>query len=96
MHTLMQAGPKTYKISAWYSEGLASLAEFQDDLKQRRLQMKENVQDASPIAALLTMQHPANRGQAAPSDQKPGAAASGGPVTIVTRGVTKAENLMYE
>lgn len=96
MHTLMQAGLKTYKIPAWYSEGLASLAEFPDDLKQRRLRMKENVQDASPIAALLTMQHPANRGQAAPSVQKAGATASGGPVTIVASGVTKAEGLMYE
>jgi hypothetical protein len=64
MHKLVDAGLKTYKIPAWYSEGLASLAEFPDDLKQRRLQMKENVQDASPIAALLTMQHPANLPQA--------------------------------
>jgi hypothetical protein len=78
----MGAGLKTHVIPAWYSEGLASLAEYPEDLKRHRLRMKENVKDGSPIATLLTMLHPASYGQVVPDSQTPGAPAPGIPVTI--------------
>lgn len=95
MHTLMQAGLKTPVIPAWYSEGLASLAEYPEDLKQHRLRMKENVKDGSPIATLLKMLHPASYGQVVPDSQRPGAPAPGIPVTIRVN-TTKAQDLFYE
>lgn len=96
MHTLMGAGLKTHAIPAWYSEGLASLAEYPEVLKPRRLKMKENVKDASPTATLLTMLHPASYGQIVPSSQAPGATAPGMPVTIRLMNTTKAQDLFYE
>ncbi len=77
MHFLMGAGLKTPVIPAWYSEGLASLAEYPEDLKQRRLRMKENVKDASPMATLLTMLHPASYGQIVPWQSNAGRTRSG-------------------
>jgi hypothetical protein len=96
MHTLMGAGLKTPVIPAWYSEGLASLAEYPEDLKRNRLRMKENVKDGSPIATLLTMLHPASYGQIVPDSKTPGAPAPGIPVTIRLMNTTKAQDLLYE
>ena len=90
MHGLIHAGDKTHKTPAWFSEGLASLAEFPEDLKQHRLRMKENLADGYPLATLLTMPHPASGGQTAP-----GAAASGLPFTVIGRVSTKAGGLFY-
>jgi hypothetical protein len=96
MHFLMGAGLKTPVIPAWYSEGLASLAEYPEDLKRHRLRMKENVKDGSPTATLLTMLHPASYGQVVPDSQTPGAPAPGIPVTIRLMNTTKAQDLLYE
>jgi len=95
MHTLMRAGLKNDAIPAWFREGLATLAEFPEDLKQRRLRMKENLKDGSPLATLLTMPHPASGGQIISSGQTPGAAASDLPRTIRVE-TTKAQKLFYE
>ena len=94
MHELMRAGlNNSAGIPAWFSEGLASLAELPEDLKQHRLSMKENLKESYPLAMLFTMLHPASGGNVAPSEQSQGAA--GLPVTVTTNNA-KAGIIFYE
>lgn len=77
-------------LPAWYSEGMASLAEFPGEREQARKRIREHLKTRIELSRLFTMPHPSSGGAITPS----GSPGSGLPVTI-TANIPEGEKL-YE
>lgn len=70
MHQLvgdgLREGPNRH-LPAWFSEGIASMAEFPDEREQSRKRIREHLKTRIELSKLFSMLHPASSGVIIPS-----------------------------